>query len=407
MHISDKVLDELIGDCKTEGDLFGKDGLVKTLSKRLIERMLESEMEHCLGYEKHDVAGNGSGNSRNGKTSKQVMLGDGKVEISVPRDRNAEFSPQLIEKRKARLSGAEDVILSLYAKGMTVRDIQSHVEELYDHQISKDLVSTITDGVLSEMNEWRFRALEGLYPIVFIDGFVVKCRLDKAVCNRTVYVVFGINMSGEKEVLGLYLGENEGSKYWLGILTELKNRGVEDIFVLCADGLKGLPESVEASFPKTVFQTCVVHLLRHSLKYVRHNDKKAVATDLKKIYSASTVELAVEYLDEFELTWGEMYGAVVNSWRKNWEKVIPFFDYPPSIRKVIYTTNIIESLNNTLRKAVRNRGHFPTEDSVMKVLYLAIKGVSKKWTMPVTDWKSALNEFSIRFEGRFPESLSG
>ena len=380
MAISDKLLDELLGDAKTQGDLFGKGGLMKTLSKRLIERILESEMDHLLGYEKHAVEGNNSGNSRNGKTSKKVMLENGKIDVSVPRDRNSEFAPKLIEKRRTRLSGAEDVILSLYGKGMTVRDIQAHVQELYDHEISRDLVSTITDGIIDEVKEWRNRPLEKLYPIVFIDGFVVKCRLDKTVCNRTVYVIFGININGEKEVLGLYLGEAEGSKYWLSVLTELKNRGLNDIFILCADGLKGLPEAVEASFPKTIFQTCIVHLVRHSLNYVSYTNKKLVATDLKKIYSADTVELALEYLDEFEATWGDSYAAIIKFWRENWSKVIPFFDYPKEIRKVIYTTNIIESLNRTLRKAVKNRGHFPTEMAVMKVLYLAIKGVSQKWT---------------------------
>lgn len=405
MAINDKMLDELLGDAKTESDLFGKDGVIKQLSKRLVERILESELTHHLGYEKHSVKGNKSGNSRNGKSSKQLLLESGEVEISVPRDRNGEFEPQLIEKRRARLSGIEDMVLSLYGKGMTVRDICSHVEEMYDYNISRDLVSTITDGILDEMREWKQRGLERLYPIVFIDGFVVKSRKDKQVMNRTVYVIFGINLRGEKEVLGLYLGETEGAKYWLSVLTELKNRGLEDIFVLCADGLKGLPEAIEATFPKTIFQTCIVHMVRHSLNYVPHMDKKAVAADLKKIYAADTVELAEEYLDEFEITWGEKYGAIVKSWRNNWERIIPFFDYPLEIRKVIYTTNIIESLNRTLRKAVKNRGHFPTEDAVMKVLYLAIRGVSKRWTMPIRDWKQALNQFSIRFGDRFPASL--
>lgn len=404
MNISDEMLDEFIGEAKTEKDVFGKDGLVKTLSKRLIERMLESEMDHHLGYEKNAIGGNNSGNSRNGKTSKKVILDNGKIDISVPRDRTAAFNPKLIEKRRARLSGSEDVILSLYGKGMTVRDIQAHVSELYEHDISKDLISTITDGIIDEMKEWRNRPLDRVYPIVFIDGFNVKCRLDKSVCNRTVYVIFGIDLNGEKNVLGLYLGESESSKYWLSVLTELKNRGLQDMFILCADGLKGLPESVEASFPKTIFQTCVVHMVRHSLNYVPYQDKKSVAADLKKIYSADTVELAEEYLDEFEITWGEKYGAIVKSWRENWSKIIPFFDYPKEIRKVIYTTNIVESLNRTLRKSVKTRGHFPTETAVMKVLYLSIKGVSKKWNQPIRSWKAALNQFAIRFRDRLPEA---
>ena len=405
MTISDELLDELIGDAKTEKDVFGKGGLIKMLSKRLVERILESEMEHHLGYVKHAPEGNSSGNSRNGHSEKKVILEDGKIDIAVPRDRNGSFTPQLIEKRKARLSGIDNVVLSLYGKGMTVRDIQAHIEELYDHEISKDLVSTITDGVLEEVRAWRNRPLEKLYPITFIDGFVVNCRLNNAVCNRTVYVIFGINMDGEKDVLGLYLGESEGAKYWLSVMTELKNRGLNDIFILCADGLKGLPEAIEATFPETIFQTCIVHMVRHSLNYVPHTDKKAVAADLKKIYAASTVELASEHLDDFELAWGDKYPAVVRSWRGNWNRIIPFFDYPKEIRKVIYTTNIIESLNRTLRKAVKNRGHFPTENAVMKVLYLAIKGVSKKWTMPIRDWKSALNQFAIRFSDRFPQEF--
>lgn len=405
MNITDKTLDNLIGEARTEDDIFGKNGLVKTLSKKIIERILESEMDYHLGYSKHDKSGDNTGNSRNGKSDKKVILDNGKIDIKVPRDRNSEFSPQLIENRRTRLSGIDDQVLSLYGKGMTVRDIQCHIEELYDHEISKDLVSTITDGILHELQEWRGRPLDKVYPIVFIDGFNVKCRLNRMICNRTVYVIFGIDMEGIKTVLGLYLGEAEGAKAWLANLTELKNRGLEDIFVLCADGLKGLPEAVEACFPKTVFQSCIVHMVRSSLNYVPYTEKKAVAGDLKKIYSAATVELAELALDEFEYTWGDKYESIVKSWRDNWARVIPFFDYPIEIRKVIYTTNIIESLNRTLRKSVKNRGHFPSEDAVMKVLYLAIKGVSKKWTMPIKNWKFALNQFAIKFSDRFPESL--
>jgi putative transposase len=288
---------------------------------------------------------------------------------------------------------------------MTVRDIQAHLEELYGTEISRDLITTITDAVLEEVTAWRNRPLDAVYPIIYIDGFVAKCRLDGSVSNRTVYVIYGINMDGEKDVLGLYLGESEGSKYWLSVLTELKNRGIEDLYILCADGLKGLPEAVESIFPKAVFQTCIVHMVRNSLNYVPHKEKKAVAKSLKQIYEANTVELAEQAMDDFELTWGDKYRVIVRSWRNNWERIIPFLDYPADIRKAIYTTNIIESLNRTLRKAVKNRGHFPTEDGLMKVLYLAIKNVSKKWTMPIRNWKSALNQFAIRFADRFPEQL--
>ncbi len=403
MAITDEMLDEMIGTAKTQDDVFGKNGLINTLSKRLLERMFDSELTHHLGYEKHAVEGRNSGNSRNGKTTKTVKTSHGELELSVPRDRNSHFEPVLIEKRQNRLKVIDDLILSLYGKGMTVRDIQEHVEELYGTEVSPDLISTITDGILSEVTEWRNRPLDKVYPIVFIDGFVVKARSDGVVCNRTVYVVYAISLEGKKDVLGLYLGENEGAKFWLYVLTELKNRGMEDIFILCADGLKGLPEAVETAFPKTTFQTCIVHMMRHSLNYVPYTDKKIVAADLKKIYQSNTIELAQEALDEFELTWGDKYPAIVKSWRNNWEKITPFLQYPKEIRRVIYTTNIVESLNSTLRKAVRNRGHFSTEDGIMKVLYLAIRGVSKKWSMPIREWKQALNHFAIMFEDRFPE----
>lgn len=405
MAISNEMLDELIGNAKTQEDVFGKEGILKQLSKQLMERMLQAEMTHHLGYEKHALEGHHTGNSRNGKGKKTVKTGNGEIEIEVPRDRNSQFEPVLIEKRQSRLKELDAQVLSLYSKGMTVRDIQEHVSELYGTEISIDLISRITDAVLEEVTEWRNRPLDKVYPILFIDGFVVKGRLDNVVCNRTVYVIYSITLEGKKEVLGLYLGETEGAKFWLYVLTELKNRGLEDVFILCADGLKGLSEAVEAIFPKAIFQTCIVHMTRHSLNYVPHTDKKAVATDLKKIYQSSTVELALEALDEFEITWGDKYPAIVKSWRNNWEKVIPFLQFPKEIRKVIYTTNIVESLNNTLRKSVRNRGHFSTEDGLMKVLYLAIRGVSKKWNMPIHEWKQALNHFAIMFSERFPEKL--
>lgn len=407
MVIREEVLDELLGskEVKTQDDLFGKDGILKQLSKQLMERLLEAEVTNHLGYAKHAIEGHNSGNSRNGKTKKTVKTGNGDIEITVPRDRESEFEPILIEKRKSHLKGLDDQILSLYAKGMTVRDVHDHLSELYGTEISRDLISTITDAVLEDVTEWRNRPLDKIYPIVFIDGFVSKCRLDGAVNNRTVYVIYGVNVDGQKEVLGLTLGENEGSKFWLQVLTELKNRGLEDIFILCADGLKGLSDSVEAAFPKAIFQTCIVHQVRNSLNYVPYNEKKAVAADLKKIYASNTADAAKQALDDFELTWGDKYPIIVKSWRSNWEKITPFMQFPAEIRKVIYTTNIVESLNNTLRKSVRNRGHFPTEDALMKVLYLAIKGVSKKWTLPIRDWKLAINRFAIMFPGRFPEKL--
>jgi putative transposase len=403
--VREDLIDELLGNTKTAEDLFGKEGLLKKLTKRLMERLLEAEMTNPLGYIKHASEGNNSGNSRNGKSKKTVKTGNEEIEIAVPRDRKSEFEPVLIGKRQSRLAGLDNNILSLYAKGMTVRDIQAHLEEIYGTEISRDLISTITDAVLEDVTAWRTRPLDELYPIVFIDGFVAKCRLDGRVENRTVYVIYGINLAGEKDVLGLYLGAAEGAKFWLSVLTEIKNRGVKDIFIMCADGLKGLPEAVEATFPQATFQTCLVHMVRHSLNYVPYTEKKAVAGDLKKIYHSDTLDLAEQALDEFELTWGGKYGAITKSWRQNWEKITPFLSFPKEIRKVIYTTNIIESLNRTLRKSVKNRGHFSTEDGLMKVLYLAIKGVSKKWTLPVRDWKQALNQFSIMFAERLPNRL--
>jgi putative transposase len=401
--ISDQLIDKLIGDGKTAEELFGKEGLVSQLTKRLIDRSLSSEITHHLGYNKHSLEGNNTGNSRNGSTPKTVKTGTSELTLSIPRDRNGEFEPQLVKTHQRRFTGFDDLVLSLYGKGMTVRDIQAHLEETYGSEVSKDLISTITDGILDEVKEWRNRPLEAIYPIVYIDGFVAKCRVDRQVSNRTVYVIYGINLEGHKEVLGLYAETTEGAKYWLSVLTELKNRGLEDIFILCADGLTGLSEAVEAAFPKTIFQTCIVHKVRSSLKYVSYKDKKAVAGDLKKIYRAPTLALAEQALDDFEAMWGNQFAAIVRSWRRDWAKIIPFFDYSPEIRRVIYTTNIIESLNRTLRKAVKVLGHFPTEDALMKVLYLSIKGVSKKWTMPIANWGMALNQFSIQFAERFPD----
>lgn len=404
MTIDNSTIDEMIRDVKTPEQVFGTDGLLKQLSKKILERMLEAEMTHHLGYDKNSIEGNNTGNSRNGKTQKTVKTDTGELTLEVPRDRNAEFDPQIVPKRKFRLAGLDKTVLSLYARGMTVRDIQSHLEELYATKISLDLISKVTDAVIEEVKEWRNRPLNSVYPIIFIDGFRAKCRLGGSVSNQTVYVVYGVDMEGCKDVLGLYLSEEEGAKYWLNVLTELKNRGVKDTYIMCADGLKGLPEAIEAAFPDAIFQTCIVHMTRNSLNYVPYKEKKAVAEDLKKIYNADTLELAEKAMDELERNWGGKYPAIIKSWRDNWQNVIPFFDFPKDIRKAIYTTNIIESLNRTLRKAVKNRGHFPTEDALFKVLYLAITQVSKKWTMPIRNWKQALNQFVVKFGDRFPES---
>ena len=367
MAISNNIIDQLIGNIKTEEDLFGSEGLLKQLSKQLLERILESELTHTLGRDKSVKAKSEDKNYRNGTTSKNIKTANGELTIDIPRDRNGEHEPSIIKKHQRRLDGLNSQILSLYAKGMTVRDIQEFLKELYGTEISSDLISSVTDSIIEDVTAWRNRPLDATYPIVYIDGFVVKCRKERHVINSTVYVVFGINLHGHKEVLGFYLEETEGAKYWLSVLNELKNRGLKDIFIMCADGLKGLPESIEAAYPKAIFQTCVVHLIRHSLSYVPYKEKKAVAADLKNVYKSSTVAEAESALDDFELAWGDKYPSIVKSWRNNWSKVIPFFDFPAEIRKIIYTTNIIESLNRTYRKAVKTRGHFPNPNAVFKV----------------------------------------
>lgn len=405
MTISPEIIDQLLGNANSEEDLFGAEGIVSQLSRQLLNRVLEGELTHTLGHEKNSKTNSKNPNYRNGKTSKIIKTGNGELTIDVPRDRNGVHEPTIIKKHQRRLEGLNSQVLSLYAKGMTVRDIQSFLKELYGTEVSADLISTITDSILEEVNAWRSRPLDEVYPIVYIDGFVVKCRQERHVANSTVYVVYGITLHGHKEVLGFYLGENEGAKYWLHVLTELKNRGLKDIFIMCADGLKGLPESIEAAYPKAIFQTCVVHLIRYALSYVPYHEKKAVAADLRKIYQALTVREAEVALDDFELTWGDKYASIVRSWRNNWKNVIPFFDFPAEIRKIIYTTNIIESLNRTYRKAVKTRGLFPTADAVFKVLYLVTKDASKKWTMPVRDWRMALNQFSVIFPERIPQNF--
>ncbi|MCP3680592.1 MAG: IS256 family transposase [Gammaproteobacteria bacterium] len=401
MTIKKELINDLLLEVTSEQELFGKGGLLQQLTRNLVEGLLEKEMSAHLGYEKHAKSGYNSGNSRNGKASKQVKTGNGSVEVNVPRDRCNQFNLALIGKRQNRLSELDDQIIELYGHGMTVRDISSYIHRLYGTEVSRDLISTVTDGVLEDVQAWRNRPLDKLYPIVYIDGLVVKCRLGRQVSNRTVYVVYGINQEGYKEVLGLYLGEDEGAKYWLSVLTEIKNRGVEDIFILCADGLKGLPEAVEAAFPQTTFQTCIVHLVRNSLRYVPHQDKKVIADALKTIYQAATLELAESALDDFELEWGEKYPAIVRSWRANWAQVIPFFDFDQAIRRIIYTTNMIESLNRTLSKSIKTRGQFSTEEAVMKVLYLTIQRAALKWNLPVRDWTQVMNQFSIKFGDRF------
>lgn len=397
----DKLVQELTKNATAE-ELLKDSGLLKELKKRLVEVALEAEMTEHLGYEKHSPEGHGTGNSRNGKTSKRIIGADGDVEIEVPRDRNGDFEPQLIRKRQVRLPGFDEKVLSLYARGMTTREIQGHLQEIYDVEVSPALISRVTDAVLDEVKAWQNRPLDVVWPVVYLDAIHLKIRTDGRVQNRAVYVALGINLAGNKELLGLWIGESEGAKFWLNVLTELNNRGVQDILIASVDGLTGFPEAIGSVFPKTEVQLCIVHMVRNSMRYVPWKFKRAVLKDLKKVYKAATVEEAEQALDAFEEAWGEQYPMAAKSWRSRWENVIPFFGYPAPIRKVIYTTNAVESLNAQLRKVTKKRGAFPTDDSVRKVLYLAITRASKKWTMPIQDWPAALNFFSIVFEGRVP-----
>ena len=400
MAIRDELLDELLKGYEKPEDLLGEEGIIQELTKRLLERALEGEMVDHLGYLKHAPEGNGSGNSRNGHGEKTVTGKSGKMKLKVPRDRRSEFEPQIVGKRQKRFDGFDDRIISLYARGMTVREIQGHLHEMYKVEVSPTLISSVTDAVLEDVKAWQSRPLDAVYPIVYLDAIMVKSRQDGQVRNRAVYLALGVNMEGHKELLGLWIAGTEGAKFWLGILNELKNRGVRDMLICCVDGLTGFPDAIEAVFPQTQVQLCIVHMVRHSLKYVSWKERKTVAKDLKSIYSAATVEEAELALEEFAEQWDERYPTISASWRRHWNEIIPFFAFPPDIRRAIYTTNAIESLNRTLRKIIKNRQAFPTDEAILKILYLALNNASKKWTMPIRNWKPALNQFAIAFEGR-------
>ncbi len=403
MTVSNALIDSLLADYKTPEDLIGEHGLLKQLTKKLVERALEAEMAEHLGHGKHEPVANPAGNTRNGRSKKTLKGEFGELPIEIPRDRHGSFEPQLIPKHQTRWTGFDDKILSLYARGMTVREIQGHLEDMYGTEVSPTLISSVTDAVLDEVKTWQSRPLDALYPIVYLDCIHVKVRDSGAVRVKAVYLALGINLAGEKELLGLWIAQTEGAKFWLQVVTELKNRGVADIFIACVDGLKGFPEAIEAVYPKTAVQLCIVHLVRYSLNYVSWKLRKDVAADLRAIYTAATVEEAGRQLDAFEEKWGEAYPSIGQSWRRNWPRVIPFFDYPPEIRKVIYTTNAIESVNMGLRKVTKNRGAFPSDEALLKLFYLALKNISAKWTMPIRDWKAALNRFTIQFEDRMPQ----
>lgn len=396
------TLDSLLSQCKGKEDILGEGGLIKTFVKAVMERALEAEMTEHLGYSKHDPKGKNTGNSRNGFSKKTVAGGFGEVELEVPRDRQDEFQPAILKKNQTRIDGFDEKIISLYARGMTTRDIQAQLNELYGVDVSPTLISSVTESVMEEVKAWQNRTLDKVYPIVYLDALVVKIKEDKQVTNKAIHLALGVNMDGQKELLGMWVTNNEGAKFWLSVLTELKNRGLQDIFISCVDGLTGFPEAIAAVYPATKVQLCIVHMIRNSLKFVPWKDKKLVIADLKAVYEASTQEQAEIALSEFSTKWDKRYPAISRSWLEKWENINIFFAYPQEIRRIIYTTNAIESLNMTVRKVLKNKRFFPSDDAAFKQIFLAIRNISKRWTMPLRNWGEALSRFVIEYGDRVP-----
>jgi putative transposase len=400
---SPEILDQLLAGYSKPEDLTSDDGIFKRLKKALIERALGAELSDHLGYEKGDPAGRGSGNSRNGTSGKTVVTEDGEVQIEVPRDRAGTFEPRLIAKGQTRFDGFDEKIISLYARGMTVREIQGHLAELYGAEVSPDFISKVTDAVLDEVREWQSRPLDPVYPVVFFDALRVKIRDEGMVKNKAVYVALGLNPSGDKDVLGLWIEQTEGAKFWLKVINELKLRGVNDILIAVVDGLKGFPEAITTVFPQAMVQTCVVHLIRNSLSFVSWKDRKTILPSIKAIYRAENADTALQRLEEFEAEWGKRYPAIGQAWRRSWQHVIPFFAFAPGIRKMIYTTNAVEALHRSLRKIIKTRGSFPNDEAAVKLLYLALKNAAVHWRRAV-EWTNAMGQFAIQFGERFPAS---
>lgn len=398
--IKPELLDELLAGVSSPEDLTGDAGLFKQLKKALMERALGAELTHHLGYEKGDPSGRGSGNSRNGHSAKTVLTEEGELDLAVPRDRAGTFEPQLVPKGVTRLDGFDAKIISLYARGLTVREIQGHLKELYGTEVSPDLISRVTDAVLAEVKDWQARPLDACYPIVFFDALRVKIRDEGLVKNKAVYVALALDAEGHKHVLGLWIEQTEGAKFWLKVMNDLKTRGVGDILIAVVDGLKGFPEAIGSVFPETLVQTCIVHLIRSSMAFVSWKDRKLIMPDLKAIYRAQNAEAALDRLAEFEARWGARYPAVGQSWRRAWEHVIPLFAFPPDIRKMIYTTNAVESLNRSLRKIIKTRGSFPNDEAAIKLLYLAIQNAGVHWRRPI-EWTAAMGQFAVLFADRF------
>jgi transposase-like protein len=405
MELTEKMIEQLKADlskAKTYDDLMGKDGAIKNLMAKSLEQMLEAELTEHLGYEKHSPLGKNTGNSRNGKSHKRLKNDNGEIDITIPRDRNGEFDPIIVKKYEKTIGPIEDKIISMYSKGMTTRDIQTHITELYGIDISPTLVSNITNKIVHLAEEWQNRPLEKIYSIVFFDAIHYKVRDDsRKVTTKAAYTCLAVDIEGHKDLLGLWVSEAEGANFWLTVMTELKNRGVEDIFIACIDGLKGFPETINTVFPKTEIQLCVIHQIRNTLKYVASKDQKKFMKQLKEVYKAPTEEAALLNLDTLEENWGKKYSLAIKSWRNNWANLSTFFKYPEEIRTVIYTTNAVEAVHRQFRKVTKNRALFPNDDALKKMLFLAYRDLSKKWTMPIRNWALVLSNFSIYFEDRF------
>ncbi len=403
-EIRKELLDELLSDYETPEDLLGKEGLLDSLKTALMERALGAELTEHLGYEKGDPSGRGTSNSRNGHGKKRVLTESGSVELAVPRDREASFSPRLVKKGQSRLPGFDEKVISMYGRGMTQREIRGHLEELYGIGVSPDLISRVTDAVLEEVKAWQGRPLEPIYPVIFLDALRVKIRDEGTVRNKAVYLALGIRTDGLKEILGLWIEQTEGAKFWLRVMNELKARGVKDCLIAVVDGLKGFPEAIGAVFPETQVQTCIVHLMRHGLSLCSYKDRRPVAKDMKAIYRAESAEAAADRLSEFEEAWGAKYPSIAASWRRHWQEIIPMFAFPPEIRRLLYTTNAIESLHRCLRKIIKTRGHFPNDEAAAKLLYLALRNIETGWKAAPKEWLPALNQFDILFGDRLRQN---
>jgi putative transposase len=404
-RLSDAVIDELLAGASSEEEIVGPGGLLAQLTKRLVERALEVELTDHLGYEPHAEPPGGTGNTRNGSTPKTLITDNGPVPIDTPRDRDGTFEPTIVRKRQRRFVGFDDKILALYSRGLSVRDIEAHLAEIYGVKVGRDLISRVTDAVMDDVRAWQQRPLEDVYPVIFLDALVLKIREGGSVQRRACYLALGLTVDGERDVLGMWFQETEGAKFWMQVLTELKQRGVRDILICCVDGLKGFPEAIEAIFPKTTVQTCIVHLIRLSLKYVPRREREQVARDLKPIYTALDADAAQRELERFDAKWGTRFPVITQAWLDAWEHVIPFLAFPPEVRRVIYTTNAIEALNRQLRKALKTKGHFPNEDAARKLIYLAVTNAVPQWTR-CRNWTTALLAFKIHFGDRLPDIAS-